>query len=108
MSLGLKPEPRGARIRGLRPEVVLAAMIADGVWRELGIALCVITSGIDGQHSTQSLHHSGSAIDLRTRDMTVEQQQKAKALLNARLGVDFDVVVEPDHIHIEYQPRGAS
>lgn len=107
MSLALKAEPKGARIRGLRPEILLAAVIADGVWRDVGLDLCVITSGVDGRHSPQSLHYAGAAIDLRTRDLAPQQIEDIARTLRGRLGVDFDVVVESDHLHVEYQPRGS-
>ena len=57
----------------------------------------IVTSGFDGKHSATSLHYKGLAVDLRTRDFTDEW---ARYLRNA-LGSGWDVVVEPDHIHVE-------
>ena len=106
MSVALKPEPKGARIRGLRPETVLAIVIAEGCYRDAGCGHCIITSGTDGTHSPQSLHYAGAAFDLRTKDLEMAKVLDLVRLLRGRLGVDFDIVHESDHIHVEYQPRG--
>ena len=61
----------------------------------------VVTSVRDGKHKEHSLHYVGQAVDLRTRDFT---DMWAHYLRNA-LGKDWDVVVESDHIHVEYDPK---
>ena len=68
-------------------------------------AEAVITSGVDGKHSRGSIHYSGGAVDLRSRDMTVSEQLAAVKELKERLGPDFDVILEGNHIHLEYQPH---
>lgn len=59
----------------------------------------------DGVHRKDSLHYKGRAIDLRVRDVRVEDV-KARFVPAARLllGPDFDVIFEGDHVHIEYDP----
>lgn len=99
----LKP---GVRIQGLRPELVLAMVILDGVF-VLRRAVLTITAVIDGKHSAGSLHYAGSAFDARTRDIPPAEVQEVATLARTALGADFDVVVEPDHLHIEYQPKEA-
>lgn len=62
-----------------------------------------ITSANDGKHMTNSLHYKNKAVDLRTRDM-----KNAKVVgweIKQYLGKDFDVILENDHLHIEYQPK---
>ncbi len=62
-----------------------------------------ITSANDGKHMTNSLHYKNNAVDLRTRDM-----KNAKVCgweIKQYLGKDFDVILEKDHLHIEYQPK---
>lgn len=91
---------------GLRPELLVALVAADNIWRMLGGEL-VVTSINDGKHSRTSLHYTGAAADLRTRDFSDDIKQTAAWNLRSALGdnPDFDVVVEEDHIHLEYQPK---
>jgi hypothetical protein len=92
-------------IHGLRPEMLFALQVANGVYQQYGREL-VITSGTeqDTRHGVTSLHYSGCAVDLRTRELTVSSDVIRDQIAN-RLGVDFDVIDEPDHIHLEYQPK---
>ncbi|MEE9273305.1 MAG: hypothetical protein V3U57_08575 [Robiginitomaculum sp.] len=64
----------------------------------------VITSGSDGTHSTGSLHYDGNAVDLRTNNLTQAQTMAVASALSTLLGSGYDVVVEIDHIHVEYNP----
>ena len=63
----------------------------------------VITSTYEGTHSPQSLHYANLAIDIRIprigdpADMVVKLKQN--------LNKDYDIVLEKDHIHIEYDPK---
>jgi hypothetical protein len=63
---------------------------------------CVITSGCDGQHEPFSLHYEGKALDFRTRDMSPTTQIEFVKYLRDRLDTCFDIVLESDHLHIEY------
>lgn len=100
----------GVTIQGIRPELVLAIMIARGVYREMGYD-CIITSVTDGVHSLTSLHYTGAAFDLRTHVFRSDDKAAtAAARIRNRLGDDFDVLFEsagsPNaHIHVEYQPK---
>jgi hypothetical protein len=94
----LKP---GVRAAGIRPEIVLALQVAEGVWAAQGQAL-VVTSLTEGRHSRTSLHYAGAAADLRIWDLDAE---RARRELAEALGEDYDVVLERDHIHCEFQPK---
>ena len=68
----------------------------------------------DGDHSLTSLHWDGRAADLRIRNPIVDDASDTlpdgEALevteqIEDRLGRHFDVILEDDHIHVEYQPR---
>ena len=97
---------RGVTLYGLQPQIVLAVAIAEGIWKEDSEQTLVITSVSDGQHSPRSLHYAGAAVDLRRRDVSLAPEKAQR--LSARLGPDFDVILEATHFHIEYQPkRGA-
>lgn len=64
----------------------------------------LITSARDGEHKTDSLHYSGKAIDLRTRDMDTGIARKVTRDIQNELGRDYDVILEHNHIHLEYDP----
>ncbi|KKM19398.1 hypothetical protein LCGC14_1656110, partial [marine sediment metagenome] len=69
----------------------------------------VITSGWDGNHMPDSLHYKGKAIDLRIWYLD-NAEFFAEALqihLDRIYGHVFDSIFEPDHIHLEYDPRHA-
>lgn len=91
----------GVRLHGIRPEVVLALMIAERIYDEAGWPL-VVTSVIDGEHMRASIHYTGGAVDIR-----LPKRNKAhfRLLIANALGDDFDVVLEKTHIHIEWQPK---
>jgi hypothetical protein len=99
MIVSIKP---GVRVRGLSNEILLAIMIAESIYRETEGTM-VITSLTDGQHKAGSLHHTGEAVDLRL-PLPVTRLQVISRLKTA-LGAEYDVVLESDHIHIEYDPK---
>jgi len=105
MLIKIKDGPKGARIGGLKPEILLAIQIAGGVWDFLGMLELVITAVSDGKHSAGSKHYIGHAVDLRSRNFSEAGKEKALALLKECLGPDFDVLDEGDHIHIEFDPK---
>jgi uncharacterized protein YcbK (DUF882 family) len=97
----LKPD---VRIAGLRPEIVLAVLIAERAYAEADCEL-MLTSGIEGAHSRGSLHYAGSAADLRTQSVPLEKLKPLVERIRIALGPDFDVVLESNHLHIEFQPK---
>ncbi|MBA7610716.1 hypothetical protein ES703_17928 [subsurface metagenome] len=62
----------------------------------------VIISTYEGDHSPSSLHYCNDAIDVR---FPRQQNKDLFKNLARELGKKFDVVVESDHIHIEYDPK---
>ena len=102
----LKGGPNAARIHGLRPEMVVALIIVKEAFMGRG-ANCVVTSGMEGQHSHGSLHYVGQALDFRTGSMSREQASEIAVEIREGLGVDFDVVVEQGHLHVEWDPKQA-
>jgi len=92
-------------LQSLVPQVVLALWMANEVYNGHGIDM-VLTSGSDSRHSNTSLHYSGQAVDLRTNNIPTEPLKGTIAReIKKKLNVDYDVVLESDHIHLEYQPR---
>jgi hypothetical protein len=98
---------KGVDVANIQPQIVLALITANNLYRDEGVEL-VYTSGRDGEHSLTSLHYSGNAVDLRSRDLKAKNRLLPALIrdrLADRLGVDYDVVLEKNHIHLEYQPR---
>jgi len=91
-------------IQGIRPELVFALNVTDQIYTSYGQEL-VITSLNDGKHSRTSLHYIGAAADLRTSYFTTSEIDNIADLIRNKLGVDYDVIVESNHIHLEFQPK---
>lgn len=64
-----------------------------------------VTSLEDSVHGPRSLHASGNAADLRTRNLPVQVLPDLVKALQLALGPQYDVVLESDHIHMEYDPK---
>lgn len=99
---GVKVEKGGKKAT---PELLLGLMVAASVYDKYGYD-CVITSLLDGTHSTNSLHYQGQAGDLRTRHLPDLSMKRAiRDDIAAALGRDYDAVLESDHIHLEYDKK---
>lgn len=90
---------------GLSPEILLAIMVADSVFKEHGSEL-IITSIFDSHDDRpKSLHHKGYAVDLRTRHLRTGEGDIIKNKIQVWLGGAYDVILEKDHIHMEFDPK---
>ena len=78
--------------------------IVREVYQDFGYR-AVVTSGIDGTHMKGSLHYTGQAFDFRTQGIAQGDILPLVAHLTEALGNEFDVVLERDHIHIEFDNR---
>jgi hypothetical protein len=97
----IKPRVKAS---GLKPEILLAIQEAREVYRDFGTPL-VITSLLDGRHSATSLHYEGLAVDLRTQNLDARVRALVAERIGKALGPEYDVVLESDHIHVEYDVR---
>jgi hypothetical protein len=97
----------GVDLRGLQPQMAIAYTIASAIYLERAGLHCYITSASDGKHGPNSLHYKGMALDLRTRSLRSEQVAPIYKAIKEALGEQFDVVLEQDHIHLEFQPKEA-
>lgn len=88
------------RLKGISPELSIGLTVAAGVYQNYNQD-CVVTSVTDGQHMVGSLHYTGHAADLRLSGNSPPEIARA---LRAALGPEWDVILEPDHLHIEYDP----
>lgn len=78
-----------------------ALPVIESVYREFGYE-AVLTSTDEGDHSPGSLHYAGLAVDVR---LPPDNEMAVVAKLKVKLGHDFDIVHEYDHVHIEYDPK---
>lgn len=90
--------------RGASPEIVIALLVAASVYERHGQEL-VVTSMNDSRHSATSLHYRGDAVDLRTNFWPDTKAREVARELDEALSLDYDVIFEGDHIHVEYQPK---
>jgi len=108
----------GVQLDGLDPVMAPAVQVATAVALELTGEPATITSGLEGEHSSGSLHYEGLAFDVRRADRHVDgyghvhfldpalAKRQADAM-RAALPDSFDVVLERTHVHIEYDPATA-
>lgn len=92
----------GVRLNGLRPEAIQIILAAARVWQWYDEPELVVTSAVRDPGPVQSLHPHGLAVDLR-RWTNEDPEQLVKALA-MYLGGDYQVLLESDHIHVEYDP----
>lgn len=86
------------------PGVVKIMLVAEDVYDDFGQE-AVVTSLMDGKHKHNSKHYTGEAVDLRTFYFSTEEKEEVANILSDELGSDYDVVLESDHIHCEYDPK---
>jgi hypothetical protein len=98
---------------GLRHEITSVLPIVEGVFQ-----LCsrnqkyqiTITGGQEFGHSVFSRHHTGFAVDLRTKDLPGGSSgpvaMQIEKIVQGRLGSNYFVKLEraPDHLHVEFKP----
>lgn len=95
----------GVRLDGLQPEIQERFWLLDAVCRAWFGRECVITSAREGVHKEGSLHGSGFAVDIRTNDQLPVVVRGFVVDLRVQLGKGYDVVLEKDHVHVEYDPE---
>ena len=95
----------GVSILGLDPKLVLALIICDQVYHDNGIEDCVLTSGTDSKHGDHSHHYKGYAIDLRTSNVEINKRAPIASVIQKQLGNEYQVILENDHIHVEFDPK---
>lgn len=64
-----------------------------------------ITSANDGKHMATSLHYKNRALDIRINDLPSSYHERYRALIAERCGPEYQVILEKDHIHCEYDPK---
>jgi len=91
----------GVSIERLRREIRRSLPIVEAVLASFGEEI-VITETYGGNHGAGSLHYGDDAYDVRH---PAKDKVSIVTMIKEKLGPDFDVVNEIDHIHIEYDPK---
>lgn len=104
ISIGIK---FGAEVEGLETEMLIGLGIVYGLLVANNRDLTVTSGNEDiPVHRENSWHYKNRAIDIRTRDWSPSERVRIYALIKTTLDfIGFDVVLEKDHIHIEYDPH---
>lgn len=94
---------------GLKPEMVLAAIVVEGVFNEIGRE-CWITSANDSKHKDASLHYAGMALDFRTKHVPRQQVPALIQAIKDALPDCYEVILESfgqdnEHAHLEFDPK---
>jgi hypothetical protein len=97
----------GFSFKGIRAEIVAGLQILTPIASNLGIKTLVLTAGTNGKHGDGSLHYSGLALDIRSRNLTREQKMGLLQGFNTSAGKNFDFILEDqgldnEHFHLEY------
>lgn len=95
------------RFGGIKPEMVVAIMMMGPVFLRHGTVL-KLTSIVDGVHGVYSYHPSGYAGDFGLPAKSKGLNEIIVSDLKVVLGPEYDVILEPDHIHVEFDVRRAS
>ena len=67
-----------------------------------------VTSANDGEHMNESRHFQNRAFDIRIKNIIGGVQHEARQWaerIQVELGDDYDVLLEKNHIHVEYDPE---
>lgn len=120
--IAFKPEVRLSGENLTTPSVAILGSLVRTAPAMQGDVI-VVTSANDGRHGPGSLHGKGRAFDVRFLgerdgavvpagpgwiDLAIRQRGVATAWvtrLRAALGPEYDVVLESDHVHLEYDPK---
>lgn len=100
----------GVSLAGVKQHTFQAMSIADRVMVLLGFrGEITVTSANDGVHVPGSKHGTGDAFDIRIWDLTTHDVrllfvQILGLVLNTLLSRGWQVILESDHIHAEYDP----
>ena len=94
----------GVDISRLNREIRRQLPVMAWAFEEETMDELIITSTYEGDHGEGSLHYANDAIDLRRPPDPDSLVKKLKR----GLGKGFDVILENNHIHIEYDPKPAT
>src|SRR5574341_554624 len=87
-----------------RRTLIVFSVILDAWERRAPGIDPVLTSANDGKHMATSKHYVDDAWDWRTFNLPRSTVDMIAEDLRHQLGPNYDVVIEKDHLHLEYDP----
>ncbi len=85
------------------PKVVIILAAAMNARVEMALpGDLTVTSANDSVHMKGSKHYTDEALDFRTKDITADEAKQWGVIIKRRLGADYDIVLEVDHLHVEH------
>jgi len=96
---------KGVDFKGIMTYRQLKIMLAVMEEWEFDNRIPVITSAVEGRHMRKSKHYTGEALDYRIYYLTHDEKHDFLENMTEALGDDYDVVMQKDHLHIEYDPK---
>lgn len=93
------------KINGIKPEACIIITVVHSIYSVHDIA-CEVTSVTEGKHSRTSLHYIGHAVDFGIKNLGTVFAKEILEDIKTALTDEFDVLLEKDHIHVEFQPKG--
>ena len=85
------------------PKSAIIVAAAANARETLSFGDTYVSSMNDRSHMPTSKHYTDEAADFRTRDLEPVQVAAWAAMCRVRLGAGYQVIVEKDHLHIEWQ-----
>jgi hypothetical protein len=112
MTLRIKNTGNRCKMHTMSPQIGFAIETLRELASEDQVTV-EVTSISDGVHGLKSWHYRGFAFDFTVpNDFTGQDgrqlgpyTRKVAGQLRTELGPDFDVVIEADHVHVEYDPK---
>lgn len=101
MKIQLKDE--SVNLDGLQLPMVLALWWTAHEYRRQGMDSITVTSARDGKHVAGSLHPVGLALDFRIWNLPDPAGLADR--LRRQLDREYDVILEADHLHVEFDPK---
>ncbi len=92
----------GVNIRRLNREIRRTLNVVDKIYIEESGEEAIVSSTDEGNHSPSSLHYKGDAVDFR---LAKKNMQKIRIRLKKELGIDYDIIIEGNHLHCEFDPK---
>lgn len=93
----------GVKIAGLDTRMQEAIDVCDRIYKAHQYNL-VITSALRPDDK-KSKHSKGLAFDIRTRMYGPIERKQIHNKIASKLFEKYDVIMEEDHIHIEWEPK---
>lgn len=95
----------GVQLNGVHYLLWYAAAVVEHIRLSNGLGPATITGGTeDDPDRVGAEHHAGIGLDFRTRDIPPSLRPDFAELVRRALGPTFEVLLEPDHLHIDLYP----